>query len=177
MTSSFSIELPPEYKWVLPLGLGIVALQHLSAIPVVVKRIRLFKGMKEQFQQEHKGSFGENEDVDDLGFPDTGCGWYSQKLSYADWYTFNCIQRAHLHQVETNLPLLSYLFLGAIKHPRISLSLGVIFLLGRILHLILYTKKGAPKRILGAKVLNLAQFALLATAIVSVVKIIKERSQ
>jgi len=28
--------------------------------------------------------------VPKMGYPDTGAGFYSKKLAYKDWYTFNC---------------------------------------------------------------------------------------
>ena len=35
------------------------------------------------------------------GYPDIGCGVYSDKLSYADWFRWNKINRGHLNFLET----------------------------------------------------------------------------
>jgi hypothetical protein len=45
----------------------------------------------EQFVQTHKEAFPEDVNADitkTIGFPDMGSGYYSKKLSYADWYRF-----------------------------------------------------------------------------------------
>ena len=37
-----------------------------------------------QFDKEHKDVFGEESKPDNLGLPDQGTGWYSQKLGYKE---------------------------------------------------------------------------------------------
>jgi len=58
------------------------------------------------------------------------------KVEYPDMYSdskmFNCIQRAHQNTMEMQPVFLYMLFLGGLKHPRISAGAGVVFLLGRI---------------------------------------------
>ena len=50
-------------------------------------RMQVFtKQFMEQFDQEHAEAFGPGTKAPDAGFPDTGCGRFSKKLPYADWF-------------------------------------------------------------------------------------------
>ena len=50
------------------------------------------KEFMSQFDQQHQEAFGTPATVG--GYPDTGNGYYADKLSYKDWYVFNNWQRA-----------------------------------------------------------------------------------
>ena len=84
--------LPAEF----PLSIGICFLiaitQFLSSFIPVSRRVKLFKesGVLKDFETEHKEAFGADAEVDALGNPDAGCGRYSDKLSYKEWYEMNC---------------------------------------------------------------------------------------
>ena len=55
--------------------------------------------LKHNFNEIHY--LNTKEDVhDQKGYPDMGSGFYSKKLSYADWLLFNRAQRVHLNFVE-----------------------------------------------------------------------------
>ena len=50
--------------------------------------------MEKHFLEEHNLATGEKS-ISKSGLPDMGCGRYSAKLSYKQWYEFNNAQRAH----------------------------------------------------------------------------------
>ena len=58
-----------------------------------------------QFDAEHQEAFGPDTKAPKGGHPDDGNGFYSQKLSYKDWYDFQNIQRAHYNFLETVIPV------------------------------------------------------------------------
>ena len=51
--------------------------------------------MKKNFDELHKKSFPGSSGAPQQGYPDMGCGLYSEKLSYKDWFTFNLAARVH----------------------------------------------------------------------------------
>ena len=59
---------------------------------VMGPRKRVFSDdyMKRNFGEYHKMHMGVDTEFPRIGYPDTGAGFYSKKLSYKDWYTFNC---------------------------------------------------------------------------------------
>jgi hypothetical protein len=51
--------------------------------------------LEKEFGEIHSAQLGEP--ITGGGYPDTGSGLYSHKLSYKDWYRFNVLQRIHLN--------------------------------------------------------------------------------
>jgi len=65
------------------------------------------------------------------GYPDTGSGHYSNKLSYKDWYRFNVLQRIHLNYVEgINLGSASVIAAGLVN-ANYGVAVGLTYILGR----------------------------------------------
>lgn len=61
-----------------------------EAFPVAGQRGKHFKPeYLEAFEADHKEAFPEKDIKKALGFPDTGNGRYSDKLTYAEWFNFN----------------------------------------------------------------------------------------
>ncbi len=85
-----------------------------------------------------------------IGFPDMGNGYYSKKLSYADWYRFNNAQRVHYNFMEALPFVLILLFIAGLKQPLAALILGCIYFVGRIIYTIGYIKGGPNLRMIGA---------------------------
>lgn len=72
--------------------------------------------MEKFFAADHKKATGN--EIAEGGYPDIGSGLYSQKLSYADWYHFNILQRIHLNYLES-LPLaLTSLLAAGLYRPK-----------------------------------------------------------
>ncbi len=101
-SSGMHFNLQPDYMWTFIICTGVYAVQGITPMAVVKQRQQIFGMNKfmDNFKKDHEIAFGSDAKLDMLGFPDTGSGWYSNKLSYKQWYEFNCAQRAHLNQVE-----------------------------------------------------------------------------
>lgn len=56
--------------------------------------------MKENIEAEHIKNIKGAKSYPDQGYPDTGSGLYSKKLSYKDWFEFNLTQRVHANFLE-----------------------------------------------------------------------------
>ena len=98
----FTVPLPDNYPYVL---LTVVALAiQCTFIPpllVIPARKRVFnRDYMTGFEGEHRDAFLGETPLPDLGFPDTGNGYFSKKISYKEWYEFNNAQRAHMNFVE-----------------------------------------------------------------------------
>ena len=68
-----------------------------------------------QFDEIHKQYF--NTKAPDLGYPDTGCGKYSDKLAYKGWFTMNCAQRTHLNYLEGVTFIVVVSLIAGIQYP------------------------------------------------------------
>lgn len=110
--------IPKEYPLVIFTGLAINIYAVGQAAAVTRKRAKIFpvEFLEKYFGEQHKKAMGQ--DIDALGYPDTGNGLYAQKLSYRDWYEFNVLQRIHLNNLEA-LPLcLTSLLAAGIYRPK-----------------------------------------------------------
>jgi glutathione S-transferase len=85
--------------------------------------------MEKEFGAIHQDQL--KEPIQRGGYPDTGSGRYSQKLSYKDWYTFNILQRVHLSYLE-QLPIaLTALASAGVYRPRLASIMGAILIVGK----------------------------------------------
>ena len=100
---SITFEVPSEVPYIVLciviLGIECFFTAYLAVVP---KRVKHFTTeFMAQFKEEHQAAFGKDSEPANGGFPDSGNGYYSEKLSYEAWYEFNCAQRVHLNFVET----------------------------------------------------------------------------
>ena len=95
------LSLPDEYPWVM-LVAGLIAFEVIIVGFLGPGRLR-GKIFNKHFMEQNFGSMIMGDPVlkrdnfDELksGYPDMGCGKYSEKLSYEDWVNFNKAQRGH----------------------------------------------------------------------------------
>ena len=93
MSSLFAVASPDvltkPYSLVV-LGALLIALQYLVITYYIIKiRFQTFNGsFMKKFRDVHQSEF--KTDPAKFGYPDMGSGFYGKKLSYKDWYTFNC---------------------------------------------------------------------------------------
>ena len=95
------VSLPAEYPWVM-LVAGLLAFEVIMVGFLGPGRLR-GKVFNKSFMEQNFGSMIMGDPVlkrdnfDELksGYPDMGCGKYSEKLSYEDWVNFNKAQRGH----------------------------------------------------------------------------------
>ena len=118
-----------------------------------------------QFDQLHQEAFGTPIQVG--GYPDSGNGFYSDKLSYKDWFIFNNWQRAQINFWETFAPVVVLTGITAINLPITAAVCGFTLCFGRIIYSIGYCAKGPSGRIVGAILFDLALVAVFVGAIVS----------
>ena len=119
-----------------------------------------------QFNAEHQAAFGS--DAPKGGYPDDGNGYYSQKLSYADWYIFNNWQRAHMNFLETFTAVAVMTLITAINQPLWGLISIWTLVVGRIFYGFGYCQKGPGGRLLGALITDIALLAVMIGGFVSV---------
>ena len=90
----FTFTVPDEYPWIM-LFVVILCIEcfFTGYLAIVTRRLKHFsEDFMKQFEAEHKAAFGANSPRSTLGrggFPDSGNGFYSEKLSYKDWFDFN----------------------------------------------------------------------------------------
>ncbi len=121
--------------------------------------------MKTNFGQEHKEAF--NEELKADGYPDTGSGRYSQKLTYKQWYEFSSAQRAHYNFLEWIASTLALLLIAGVYFPIPSAALGLAIFLGRLIYAIGYVMGGPQGRLIGVLINDLAFLGTFVLAFIS----------
>ena len=69
------------------------------------------------------------------GYPDYGNGWYSRKLSYKDWFEFNCYLRVHQNTLEYITVAVLAVFVTGIFSPILSAILAGAWFVLRIFYI------------------------------------------
>ena len=131
-------------------------------------RKRVFNGeFMSQFNTEHQDAFNCN--APGGGYPDMGNGYYSEKLSYQDWFTFNNWQRAHMNFLEGFAMFVTLMIIASINAPIMSAIASILYAVGRVLYGLGYMSGGPKGRIFGAILSILALFTACIGAIWSLV--------
>ena len=84
--------LPEAYNYVLWTTLAVAFECYIIGFAVASrKRGQIFtkEFLEKNFGKEHREAFPGDKEVPKGGYPDTGSGVYSRKLSYKDWFEFN----------------------------------------------------------------------------------------
>ena len=101
-----------------------------------------------------------------------GCGKYSQKLSYKDWYEFNSAQRAHYNFVEWIASTLLLILVAGVYFPIPAAALGLAIFIARLIYSIGYVTGGPRGRSIGATINDLAFLAAFVLAFISSIYLI-----
>jgi uncharacterized membrane protein YecN with MAPEG domain len=166
-----NVALTPDFGYVL------AAAATLAFECLLIGMIYGSKGRSEAFDEEfmtnqygriHQAEF--NKKIEKGGYPDMGSGFYSQKLSYNDWYKFNNCQRAHYNFVESVAATTLMLIVGGLYFPRVAACFGLAIILGRLAFAIGYASGGPRGRTFGAIIIDLCYLGLLVLSIWSSVK-------
>lgn len=96
-----------------------------------------------------------------------GCGRYSDKLTYKEWYEFNSAQRAHGNFVEWIASSIAFVLIAGIYFPITAAALGLGIILGRLLYAVGYASSGPQGRMAGALIGDATILALLVLSIIS----------
>ena len=118
-----------------------------------------------QFDKEHQAAFGKN--AADMGYPDTGCGRYSKKLAYQDWYAMNNGQRAQMNSLEQLTLVVLLPLVAGIVYPLPAMVLQCSYIVGRFLFGFAYTSKGPNARLYGIAFMYLSVLAMLVMTCLS----------
>ena len=122
----------------------------------------------EQFTEKHDDAF--KAVPPKSGYPDDGNGFYSEQLSYLDWYKMNNAQRTQLNFLETFAPFATLSMIMAVKQTFWASIIMFVAALGRALYGILYCRNGPKGRLLGAIIYDLCLLALLIGAVISIIQ-------
>lgn len=84
----FKIIVPEEYPYILLCCIFIAFECSITNLLCVIRaRIKAFpKDFMKQFGDEHRAAVGIYNRLEVGGFPDTGNGYYADKLSYKAWF-------------------------------------------------------------------------------------------
>ena len=94
--------------------------------------------LKKNYEEEHKKAFPNDKRVPKFGYPDMGCGWYSSKLSYKEWFQFNVAQRIHGNFLEQLVTVTLLILIAGLKYPAYTFYAGIAYSIGRLLMAIGY---------------------------------------
>ena len=108
-----------------------------------------------------------------MGYPDCGNGFYSDKLDYKHWYDFNSKQRAYKNCLESLAPVLCFLLIGGLEVPWVTISAGLVYLIGRLIYFIGYIRN--PKqRAPGFIIAFLGMLLMIVMSIYSIGKMLND---
>lgn len=155
-----SYAFPSSYGCVLLTAVLLCLHYLLHMLPVSAARKKYFN--KEFFKENFPGLNASRD-----GYPDTGSGIYASKLDIQSWIHLNNAQRVHLNYLEYLPAHLIFLLTAGIHYPLYSVTLGWIFMIGRMLYTLGYLWSGAEGRGIGAKIAALATFLLFLSALAS----------
>ena len=150
---AFYIEVPDLYPWILLcaviLSIECLVIGYAMVVPMRMKHFPTGKGkFMQQFKYEHQAAFGLEARPAIGGFPDTGNGYYADKLPYKSWLEFNNAMRTHQNFVEWLPTILCTLLICGVYVPTASLVVGVVNCVTRPLYTMCYANKGPAARIL-----------------------------
>ena len=166
-------KIPKELLWCLILAMAII-MQYVFTMYFVTMRMRIKTFTREfmsQFDDEHRAAFPGQSQAPKNGYPDTGNGYFSKKLSYSAWFNFNNAMRCQINFLEHLNFLIVGTLITAMYYPFWALILQCFIFLGRLLFTIGYSCTGPSGRIPGALIMDLAIFATAGMSIAACVKL------
>ena len=132
-----------EYGYVLLTAMWIAFQCYMTGFLVVeVKRAKTYtkEYMEKNYLEEHKKAFPNDKTVPKFGYPDMGCGYYSSKLSYKEWFEFNLAQRVHGNFLEQQILVIFFILVAGVRHAQYTVILGIIYSIARILNAYGYSR-------------------------------------
>mmetsp|Transcript_6676 Transcript_6676/g.16848 ORF Transcript_6676/g.16848 Transcript_6676/m.16848 type:complete len:181 (-) Transcript_6676:132-674(-) len=144
------VEIGPDYVWSLFVACVIGFQCLLQGFAVGRLRSKFFDAKK---FDKHKSEYG-GKSIPKGGYPDMGCGRFSSKLTYEQWFQFNNYQRVHGNYVEGVATAIVLQLVGSIFYTRVCVVAGLTYILGRVLYAVLYRSVGPSGRLPGAILLD-----------------------
>ena len=136
-TQTILTVLPEGYKYVAMSCAGLVLeCFFLGLIYINTVRGRTFtkEFMEREFGGEHAKAF-EGQPPRKEGYPDSGNGWYSRKLSTQKWFEFNSAQRGHLNFVEFLPAMILLTLITGFFYTKVAAYLGLALFVSRLLYI------------------------------------------
>ena len=162
--------IPDEYPYIL---MGVVVNYFFCQMTPFFTALKVRGGVfTEQhldgFKEAHKEAYPDRE-VDPLGLPDQGTGWYSAQLNYKDWISLQSAYRIPQNYLE-QLPVITILsMVSGFYFPLIAAIAIWVYALGRIIYSAGYLK-GPQFRIPGGICMMICNMTLIITSVISAVK-------
>ena len=103
-----------------------------------------------QFDKEWCDAFPTHTCAPRGGSPDDGNGYFSQRLSYKDWFIVNKIQRPQQNMLENFQVVMVLSYVTSLRYPVASVVLLGVILIARIIFTLGYNSKGPQGRMVGA---------------------------
>ena len=137
VVESLLTHLPEGYKYV-ALSCAGLALEcfFLGLIYINMSRGKTFtkEFMESNFGGDHAKAF-DGAPPRKEGYPDSGNGWYSKKLSLAQWFEFNNAQRGHLNFVEFLPAMILLTLITGFFYTKVAAWLGATLFVSRLLYI------------------------------------------
>eukprot|EP00011_Vannellida_sp_DIVA3-517-6-12_P009946 CAMPEP_0114607786 /NCGR_PEP_ID=MMETSP0168-20121206/2243_1 /TAXON_ID=95228 ORGANISM="Vannella sp., Strain DIVA3 517/6/12" /NCGR_SAMPLE_ID=MMETSP0168 /ASSEMBLY_ACC=CAM_ASM_000044 /LENGTH=181 /DNA_ID=CAMNT_0001818665 /DNA_START=210 /DNA_END=755 /DNA_ORIENTATION=+ len=151
------IEITSEFSWVIAVACSIGLQVVLQGFAIGGQRRRLFNKefFKKNFPKMNESDYPKG------GYPDMGSGIFAQKLSYEDWVTFNNYQRAHYNYVEGAATAITAVLGCGVFNPRLAVTAGLTYIVGRSLYALGYRAKGAKGRTAGVLLVDVALLTMV----------------
>lgn len=125
-SATTTFQVPKEFSYTLGVVFAIVLHYVVLSFWTMRHRVKYYtKEHLEKFRHLHKEH---QVRTGAMGYPDYGNGVYSQKLSYKDWFNFNCVLRVHQNAVELIPAAVISLLAVGLFNPILSVFTGLIFL-------------------------------------------------
>lgn len=160
--------LSEAYFWIL-LEIVLMCLQcmlHGFAVMGVRKELFTKAFFEKNFPEvrnltAHTGSNG--------GYPDGGSGHFASRLSLDEWLKLNNYVRAHYNYLEGLTPIVLFHLISGLYYTKLTLLMGVLYIIGRQMYAIGYRAKGPSGRGYGVLLVDIALLITLITSIMTVV--------
>lgn len=135
------------------------------------------KYFTDQFMQDNFGEIHQKEvgkPLPKLGYPDSGSGIYSEKLTYKQWFEINNAARCHQNYVEQVGIVIPTTLIAGWYHPIPAATLGFGYIAGRVAYTLGYiSDEGPNKREAGAVTSGVCFFLQAGLAILTGIKMIR----
>ena len=159
--------VPKEFPYAL-MGLcaNFLLCQLLAPMFVLPARKQVFtREHLSQFDGVHKENFPTS-NIDALGNPDQGNGWYGKTLPFDKWVVIASAQRIIMNYIESFPYLITFTICSCFYFPTYSVIGVWLVLVGRVFYAFGY-KKEPKARIYGALIMAIGNMMMMVLSFVS----------
>lgn len=132
----------PEYLPYVLLMMSLISAECMFTSFISGGRRHVFKSVMGEFFETHTRLY--ESAPPERGYPDSGSGIYSSKLTYKDWFDYNSAVRVHMNFVEQLPIVLVIIFLAGLKLPYQTFILSVGYFICRLAYPYAYLSGSGP---------------------------------